>query len=125
MQLTILVSVLAIAATGSFAIPIAATERHAAVNELERGLSKPRSDIEEGLARPRSAFQVEDALAVTRNAATADVEDGLARPRDIEAGLAQRRAAASEMEVGLAEKREPEVEKGLAAKGSVEKGLIE
>lgn len=58
MQLTILVSVLAIAATGSFAIPIATPERHAAVNELERGLNKPRlitasENIEQGLAKPR------------------------------------------------------------------------
>ena len=80
-----------------------------------------------------SAFGVEDGLAVTRTTVT---EEGLARPRnapaaDIEAGLskaesglAHRRAPASEKEVGLAEKRVAEVEKGLAAKGSVEKGLI-
>ena len=69
---------------------------------------------------------------MTRTVATEEAEQGLAQPRtlpatDIEAGLsrlesglAHRRAAASGMEVGLAEKRVPEVEKSLIGKGSVE-----
>lgn len=66
--------------------------------------------------------EVEQPLTRPRTLPAIDIEAGLSRP---ESGLAHRRAAASRMEVGLAEKRVPEVEKGLIAKGSMERRVIE
>ncbi len=74
-------------------------------------------NIEQGLARSRAV------------SSSADVEQGLSRPRTTDAGLLEERLVnrydSHETEEGLALKRGPHIEEGLAKAADLEKGLAE